>query len=540
MKNNWENERALFAAVELDNALEIVDEKLQAVYAKLPDTVPTAPKHGRKKIVKRLLTIASAVAAAFVILLFGAAVNPALAENIPFFGDIFVNIATRGGWNNSKQTFMNLEKYAQPLEGVSVRVPAAENGEKPLTISAEEYYYDGTFLYVALSVQVQSGVRSLHFRTFTPGGYNLLIDGEELGHYDEEQGVVYEDGSFELDRCYLAQVGSGLYVGKRAQLLPERFRDREELSVTLRFLGLYGRSRLEGTFNSSPFELNFTVHKNDAPVLRFDGNGLEMGGVILKSGVATPGGICLTLERPDAYRLPFCDISFEGGGVIAPVSYATPEKDLGNGFVQKTMIYAGYAQDEDRRLLVSVFDSTGTNEYVAVFLVDPRTGTVEFGSADDIEPFTTRIFQSAQEDVVNSEAQHKIVLATHKVGGNELYLTVATADRFPQKDVLVEVWQDGTCLASRFYEETGNGSYPFHNGNKYSYEEEKDGKVYYHAVYRNQYTFSLLGMEDLDTDRPVTVLLYGADGELQLEERFQLLEPEAYESPEEKSIKPFT
>ena len=540
MKNNRENDRDLITALELDGVLQVVDEKLQAVYAQLPDTVPTGKKRGMKKIVKRILTAVSAVAAGFVILLFGTAVNPALAENIPFFGDLFVSIANRGGWNNSKQTLMNLEKYAQRLEGVSVHVPAAGRDESPLTLSAEEYYYDGTFLYVALSVQVRSGVRSLHFRTFTPGGYNLLIDGEELGRYDEEQGVAWEEGSFELDRCYLVNIGGGRYVGKRAQVLPERFRDREELSVTLRFLGLYGRNSLEGTFNSSPIELNFTVQKNDAPVLRFDGNGLEMGGVVLGSGVATPGGVCFTIERPAAYKDPFSGISFENGGIIGSVSYAGAERELGNGMVQKTLICGGYAEDERRRLIVSLFDPIGTGEYVAVFRVDPRAGTAELGSADDVEPLISRVFRASPEDIVNSEAQHMITLASHRVGGSELSVQVATQDRLPQTDMLIEAWQDGACLSSRFYERAGNGGDSFYSGNKYSYEEEKDGEIYLQIVYRNQYSFSLLGMEEFDPDHPVTVKLYGKDGGLQMEETVRLLNSEAYERLSPKSSESFT
>lgn len=522
MKNSWENEQKLIAALELDKVPQAVDDKLQALYAELPDRVPTKEKRGMRKGVKRLLTAASAVAAAFVVLVCGMAVNPALAESIPFFSSLFERIENRSGWKNSEQTLLNLEKYAQTLEDVTVTVPAAGVSEKPLTISAEEYYYDGTFLYIGLSAQIDSTAQQLYFRTFSSGGYNLLINGEELGHFEEQKGVVYEDDSFELDTCFLEKIGSGRYIGKRGQVLPERFRNQEELSVTLRFSGLYGGRALESTYNSSPIELSFTVQKNDAPVLVFDGNGLETGGVVLGSGVATPGGILLTIDRSEQYNNPACNMTFEDGGVIGPVGYSDPETSLGNGFVRRTLICGGYAEDEERRLLVSVFDKNGADDYVAVFLIDPRTGGVELGSADDIVQFTSRLYLCSDEEIAKSEEQHLIELASYKDHGNELLLYISTQDKTPQQEIKVEIWQDDAFLGSRGYDSAVVRDF---FGHKFTYDEEKEyGKPYHYVVYRNQYIFTVLGMELLDPDRPVTVRVYGEGRELQMEESIQLPE----------------
>lgn len=535
MKNHRENDREWIAGLELDSVPEIVDEKLQALYRELPENVPVGKKRGMKKAVKRLLTAASAVAAAFLILLFGAAVNPALAENIPFIGNLFTNIASREGWKNSKQTLLSLEKYAQPLEDATMEVPAAGEDETPLTLSAEEYYYDGTFLHIGLSAQINSTAQHLYFRTFS-GGYNILINGEELGHFEKGKGVVYEETSFELDRCYLAKIDSGRYIGKRGQVLPERFRNQKELSVTLRFSGLYGLGAAHAvTRNSSPIELNFTVRKSDVPVLTFDGGGVEMGGVVLGSGVATPGGMLLTIDRPDSYRRPICGVTFEGGGVIGSVGYVDHIPNVGNGLVHRTLISGGYAEDEKRRLLVSVFDENGTGDYVAVFLIDPRTGKVEFGNADDIVHLTSRIYYCPAKEMVLSKDQHKIETASYKNGGNELLLYIATKDRLPQEDMIVEVWQGGVFMGSRVSEGTANMDY---FARSFSYDEETGQKFHYETI-RCRYTFSVLGMEDLDSDFPMTVKIYGADGDLQMEEIVRLRDPETYERAEEKSKNPF-
>lgn len=513
-------DRELKAALELDAVPQIVDQKLRALYAELPDRVPTGEKQGVRKGVRRVLTAASAVAAAFVILLCGAAINPAFAESLPIIGSLFGHMQNHSGWKNSEKTLLSLSKYAQPLEDVTAQAAAKDMFEKPMTLSAEEVYYDGNFLYVGLSAELDVNEEQLFFHTLS-GGYNLLIDGEALGRYEEGKGMVYEDGSFELDRCVLEKSGDGHYIGKRGQLLPERFRNQESLSVTLQFQGVYYMRELTGlqkTLNFSPVELSFTAKKNDAPTLAFDGNGAEMGGVRLQQGVATPAGICIDLDLPEQYNNPACGISFEGGGATGPVGHSDPEPSLENGYVRKTLVCGGYGEDEQRRLLVSVFDKNDTDEYVAVFLVDPRTGEIELGSADDIVHFESSVYYCPPEELQNSEAQNKIALASHKNGGNEFLLFIATKDESPKQDTRIEIWQGDTLLGFRENEEQRNDHFYDHT---FTYDDETGDRTHYEAE-RNTYIFGVLGMETLDRSRPVTVKLYDGHGSLLMDESVQI------------------
>lgn len=515
-----QEDRELQAALELDAVPQVVDQKLQDLYAKLPDQVPTGEQQRGKKGLRRVLTAASAVAAAFVILICGAAINPAFAENLPLIGSLFSHLDNHQGWKNSEATLLSLSNYAQPLEHVTAQAPAAGAFEKPMTLSAEEVYYDGSFLYVGLAAELDVNEEQLFFHTLS-GGYNLLIDGEALGHYEEGKGMVYEEGSFELDSCVLEPSGDGRYIGKRGQLLPERFRNRESLSVTLQFQGVYCMRELTGsqkTLNFSPVELSFEAKKNDAPALAFDGNGMEMGGVILRQGVATPAGIEVVLDVPEQYDNPGCGISFEGGGSTGPVGHADPGLPVENGYVRRTLICGGYREDEQRRLLVSIFDKNGSDEYVAVFLIDPRTGEIELGSADDIVHFEGGIYYCPPEEMQACEEQNKIALASHKNGGNELLLFIATKDEHPQKNLRIEVWQDDTLLGMRDDEEQRNERFYEHT---FSYDDENGNSTRYETD-RNCYIFGVLGMETLDRSRPVTIKLYDRQENLLMDESVQI------------------
>lgn len=155
---------------------------------------------------------------------------------------------------------------------------------------------------------------------------------------------------------------------------------------------------------------------------------------------------------------------------------------------------------------------------MTIFLIDPHTGEIELGSADDIVHFTSSIYYCPPEEMLQSEERHKIEIASHKYGGNELLLFVATKDASPQTDTKVEIWQDETLMGSCEYNERAN--YNFYE-RTFTYDDENGDRTHYQAE-RHKYIFPVLGMEDLDPDRPVTVKLYGGDGELQMEESIQL------------------
>lgn len=514
-KNRFEDDRELKAALELKTVPEAVDKKLRQLYAELPDQVPTGKKRTMGKGVKRGIAALSSLAAAFLILVCAAAVNPALAESIPLLGKIFQRTGNPQGWKNGEKTLESLEAYAQPLEGVTAQGAAGGFLEKPVTVTAEEVYYDGHFLFVGLSMDVGANDGEL-FTKQSGGSGPLMIDGEWLG----EQGKT-EYGFFELGTAEWVRGEDGRYVCKRGFLLPERLWGKESLSVTLRARGICRWTMgMELTLNSSTLDLAFTAEKNHAPVLSFAGGGIEMGGIELEKGVATPAGTAVTLTLPQQYDNPECGISFEGRGAIGSAGgYSDPGEVLSDGRIRQTLIAGGYSEDEERRLLIPVFDKNGSDQFVAVFLVDPHTGEISLGSEENIVPFEGSAYYCLPEEMLASEAQNKIALASHKNGGNELLLFIATKDEHPRQDLRIEVWQDGVMLGSRDDEDQYGDR--FHDNQAVT--EDENGERIRYTVDRNCYTFGVLGMEDLEKARPVTIKLYdGRTEELLMDETVQL------------------
>lgn len=515
-KNRFEDDRELKAALELKAVPEAVDKKLRQLYAELPDQVPTGKKRTMGKGVKRGIAALSSLAAAFLILVCAAAVNPALAESIPLLGKIFQRTGNSQGWKNGEKTLESLEAYAQPLEGVTAQGAAEGFLEKPVAVTAEEVYYDGHFLFVGLSMDVGISDGELFTKQSGEGSGPLMIDGEWIG----EQGKT-EYGFFELGTAEWVRGEDGRYVCKRGFLLPERLWEKESLSITLRVWGIYRWTMgMELTLNSSPLDLAFTAEKNNAPVLSFAGGGIEMGGVELEKGVATPAGTAVTLTLPQQYDNPECGISFEGRGAIGSAGgYSDPGEVLPDGRVRQTLIAGGYSEDEERRLLIPVFDKNGSDQFVAVFLVDPHTGEISLGSEEDIVFFEDSAYYCLPEEMLANGAQNKIALASHKNGGNELLLFIATKDEHPRQDLRIEVWQDDTLLGSRDDEKQRSEHFYFHS---FAYEDE-NGDTTRYEVGRNQYIFGVLGMEDLEKARPVTIKLYdGRTEELLMDETVQL------------------
>ncbi len=510
-QNDLQELEAMKESLDLKEVPEAIDRRLRLVYAELPDEVPVKKRFPGKSV-KRAACALSGLAAAFVLLVGVNSIDPAFAESLPLVGGIFQRVGNPQGWRNLDITQQSVQSYAETLEGVEVQVPAGGIGEKPMTVSAGEAYYDGEFVYVGLEMDIGGGYRDLYNSW---DGYGLLLNGETQAAYNPETyDVEYVFDCAEMGNPHWAEGEDGRYVSQRAFRVPEKFRGRDSLEVTLQYGAVYTRGNLWGdiTLNSSGFALSFPVTKNNAPVKTVDGGGLEMGGVRLVSAVATPAGTAFTVDIPDSYNNPNHGAGFEGGGAIGATSARSPQMPLGDGTTRVVDLQGGFREGETRRVVYSVFDKNDTDEFVAVFLLDFETGTAELGSAEDISKFTGAMYKCSLEELENLTGDHKVTLASWKEGGNELLVFVATRDESPRMARL-EVWQDGVLLGSRVCEQ-----------DKKQFE---NGMLFGQDTGMNQYTVGVLGMEVLDPNKEVTLKLYDQrTDELMVEETVTLTKEE--------------
>lgn len=512
VKNKSWEETAIKESLELPAVPEIINERLRQVYGELPEEVP-GKRSGAARVVKVAVGAASGLAAAF-LLLFGLnGLNPAFAESLPLVGGIFQQINNRQGWVNLTETQSNVQRYARPVEHAEVQVPANGLLEKPMKVAVREAYFDGEFLYAGLSMEINA--RDSELFNKGPLGREILLDGDSQWKYDEETGTVHKPAGFVLMGHEAWQLSeSGEYLSQVSFRVPEQYRDLDQLDVALQYGGVYARGVFDVDLNTSPFTLRFTAEKNEAQVRRIEG-GTEQNGVKLISAAASPAGTVYTLEYSGEYVNPSCGATFEDGCVVGVLGDAAPETTE-EGKTRLTRVFGGLQEAETRKVVYSFFDKNGSGAYEAVFLLDFQNGTAELGTAEDIKSFTSAYYSCDEEEIQNFPGSYKISLASHKEGGNYLLLFVETKDEHP-KTVRMEVWQENTLLGSRV--------------------EEQDNRFYEHHGYRNaagdhvetntnSYTFGIVGMEILDSAKPVTIKLFDARSEEQLLEETIVLTQE--------------
>ena len=180
MKHAMGNEyeiRQLRESLDLPAVPEVIDQKLRQVYAELPEEMPVKKHSGAKRVWKTAVGTVSGLAAAFLLLLGMNGLNPALAEGLPFLGDVFRQINNWQGWVNLDITQSAVVQYAEPVEGVEVQVPAGGILEKPMTVSVKEAYFDGEFLYAGVTMKIDS---KAGLYTFVVPGYDILINGDSM------------------------------------------------------------------------------------------------------------------------------------------------------------------------------------------------------------------------------------------------------------------------------------------------------------------------------------------------------------------------
>lgn len=507
---NREYEQELLEELELPAVPKLIDDRLRQVYAELPEQVPVK-RRAPVRALKTAIGTVSGLAAAFMLLLGINGLNPALAESLPLVGGIFQQINNTQGWVNLTETQLDVQRYAQPVENVEAQVPANGLLEKPMTVTVREAYFDGEFLYAGLELELDC--RESELLTNQVPGYNILINGEEQLGYNEKGGRGRDaEGFVMMSHDGWQRMENGQYLSQLAFRVPEQYRALEQVQVTLQYVGIYHQGDWTNqVLNSTPFKLDFTAEKNDAQVKRIEG-GAERNGVKLVSAVASPAGTVFTLDIPSEYVNPSGGAIFEDGCAVGALGDASPQTTE-EGLTRVTRVFGGLREEETRKIVYSVFDKNGTDEYVAVFLLDFEAGTAELGTEEDIKQFTPAAYYCEEKEIQSFPGDHKISLASHKEAGNYLLLFVETKDQHPRK-VQVEVWQEDVLLGSRVEEQDKR----FYEGYQYVNAEGNTVKTE-----TNRYMFGLIGMEVLDSAKPVTVKLYDVDSnELMMEETITL------------------
>lgn len=499
--------------LELEAVPQAVDRRLRQVYAELPDELPVK-RHTLRTLGRTLGGTAASLAAAF-LLLFGLnAANPAFAESIPVIGSIFQRI-NEGGPKNMAATQLAVQQNAAPVEGVSTQVPAAGLWEKPMTVTVREAYFDGVFLYAGLDLEVDAKSDFLYGPTGP--GYDVLINGKSQLIYPEEGDSAQDrEGFAQLSLPRWQRDGDNHYIGQQVFRVPEQYQDLDSLEVTLKHSGFTDSEK--GTVNSTPFEFRFTVRKNDAKMVRVDGNGLEMGGVKLISAASSTAGTEFVVDFPETYDNPASGVQFADGAGLGALGDSTPQS-LENGMTRRVRVFGGLRETEDRPVVFYVFDKNGSDDYVAVFVVDFQAGTVSLGSSEDVKDAPSAGYACGWDGLESFAEGYKVTRVFAGEEKNLMYLATPNAYR----EIRAEVYQDGDLLGSVISDRSEQGFY--HPYLYWQYTDTDGESREDHETNLNAYQLSF-GTDLFDLSKDVTVKIYGTDsGDLLHEETFSWNQP---------------
>lgn len=523
---------ALKESLELERVPEAVERRLRQVYAELPDELPRR-KAGPAKLLKGLAATAAGLAAAFVVLLGVSAVNPAFAEELPFIGGIFRSIQNRGYHTENESAAADyVQLRAQQVEGVSVEVPANGQGEVPLGITLKEIYYDGRYVYAGLEMQADLGLEDGSFYNIYEIGNaqccGISINGEEQLGWNEKGGRGMDAEGFSTIGVFgkWEQAGDGRFIAQKAFRVPEKYRGLDSLDVTLlggniQYYDTGANYPEEIVANSSPYEVSFTVKKDEASLRKIQGGGLEMGGVKLVEAAATPVGTEIILEYPASMVNPAINAVFDDGRYVGPIGTWIPEKDLGDGNLRVVESFSGVREDEDRKVVCSLFDKNGSDEYEAVFILDFQNGTASLGTAEEVKviPAYSYFGKDPAGDLLSGKATHRIDWADVAQGGENFTIRVATTD--PEyRDLWIEVEQDGKTSAAWKTSARENA------GTFVGYMPQKAEDYSQHTDELNVYISYCPDGNNIDPARPMVVRIYDHETKKLLDEESFVMEPE--------------
>ena len=534
------------AELELQTVPPVIENKLRQVYAGLPEKVP-ARKRILPRWAQRSLATAASLATAFTLLLGVNGANPALAESLPFVGGIFQNINREFvPTQNLTEAQRRVSDMAVPVgenQETSVTVPAGGMLEKPLTASLKEVYYDGSFVFAGIEFQIDADSDSLSEKY--DENYDVLLNGESQVAHDENGTVTgrYDNGSGFVDMSDGAgwtPVERGRYITQRAFRVPDALQGAESLEVTLSFAGINDNSNLLTSVNSTPFTLDFTAQKTEAAIRTAVCQGAEMGGVRLLSAYTTPAATYIQVEYPESYVNPAMGAAFEDGIAIGyyggnegAVCLCATEADLGNGMLQKRLVLAGLKEDESRKVVCWLFDKNGSGQYEAVFILDFAAGTVELGSAEDVQAAPVFDYACGAE-AVKALAGGEYAIEKIHLDQDKPMVYLMTGDK--KRDLRVEFWQEGAraCTAySDGYSWRDDALYweyyNLKNGSSMSRDEDR----YEGTEHRQHMLFVPELYVSLDPGLPVTVKVFDKDsGDGLLAQEVALTQSQLYDEPE--------
>lgn len=232
-------------------------------------------------------------------------VNPALAEGLPFVGDVFTFLNQHDSKPQLKSD--QLSDYAQPAAVPAVPESQNETGESattsPYTLTLNQVYCDGLYLRIGLTLTAPDGDDSLtdyDWLAQNPGGEGwveicqeqadgtLLANGQALY---PQNGFVFEKVD---DHTYAAAMDYDLadYSGDTAAI---------DCQLTVAGLtgvqdahdadGNYLRTALDGRW-----KLNFTASASDTANRIGTVSAPEVNGYTLSSVIVTPGETRVTVQ----------------------------------------------------------------------------------------------------------------------------------------------------------------------------------------------------------------------------------------------------
>jgi len=523
-QNDYKMTAQLRAQLELDHIPAVVDDKLRQVYAELPQEIPQGRSVKRMPSwMKRTCVSLASVAAAFLVLVGINGVNPALAEGIPFIGGVF-KVFNRGAVSgNMVETQEALNNYAMPAGENTVQVPAGGLGQKPIKVSVDQVYYDGVFVYAGLMMDLNGCSDNVYSNNWG-NHYNVYINGEPLIHWDEENNDNEMADGFEetIANGWWQRVESGRYISQRGFRLPEKYQDLDSLDVTLCLQGIEdGVAGPISLVNNTPFQLNFTVERNDAMVRKVDGP-IELGGITFVSAEAGPAGSTFTFDVSAQYNNPARVIRFDDGSSLGAAGGGKC-LELENGGERQTWFMGGVQPEETRKVVLGLMDKNDTQNWVAVFLIDFQTGTVETGTPEDIKepPYASYVCGTeAVEGLTDG-----LLVSSFKYGEEKNMLHLLT--RRDYRDLTVELWQDGQRVGSV---QTENDEFQWEKDAFYmEYVPQADGTwtvTQLMDLPLHQYNVMFDRLQSFDPDRPASVkVMDRATGETLLEQDMEWNQP---------------
>lgn len=299
-------EETPLTAAESDRLADAVLEKVHVESGEAPrkKSVHRAKSAKRRRVPVWGRALAG-VAACMAVLCGVNTVNPALAEGLPFVGDVFSFLNQHDSKNQLKSD--RLSGYAQQAAVPAVPESQSETGESstasPYTLTLNQVYCDGLYLRIGLTLTAPDGNDSLagyDWLAQNPDGEGwieicqaqadgtLLANGQALS---PQNGFVFEKVD---DHTYAAAMDYDLadYNGDTAAI---------DCQLTVAGLtgvqnaydadGSYLRTRLDGRW-----KLNFTASSGDTANCIGTVSEPEVNGYTLSSVIVAPGETRVTVQ----------------------------------------------------------------------------------------------------------------------------------------------------------------------------------------------------------------------------------------------------